>query len=158
MKSFKAFLEEGNPLSRINTFGEVGRHFVGISAERSGLSHQENTKRVDTLKRALQQKGYGYRQTKGEWEGGSERSFIVHAKGPGDEHGKNLVRDMKALATHFDQDAILHHNGKEAKLIGTNDTGYPGKDKEQGVGKIAYNRPDAPFQTTFKKGQRITTK
>lgn len=157
MLRFKDFLREGNPLSRINTFGEVGRHFVGISPERSHLSPKENGERVEQMKRVLQGHGYGYRQTKGEWEGGSERSFIVHAKAPGDDSGHSLVSDMKKIATHFDQDAILHHDGKEAKLIGTNDTGYPGKDKVQDIGKIRYNRPDSPFQTKFKKGQKITT-
>lgn len=158
MLRFKEFIQEGNPLSRIHTFGDVGRHFVGISAERSHLSPEENTKRVNNMKSLLQAHGYGYRQTKGEWEGGSERSFIVHAKAPGDKAGHELLADMKRMGEKFDQDAILHHDGKEAKLIGTNSTGYPGKDQVQGVGKVAYNNPDSPFQTKFKKGQKFTTK
>jgi hypothetical protein len=66
------------------------------------------------------------------------------------------------MGQHFDQDSVLHHNGKTARLVGTNETGYPGKDKSEKVGgRLKYNiDPEPPFQTDVKpgkKGGRFTT-
>lgn len=157
MKTFKEFMTEGNPLARVKKNVDSDRHFVGMSAERSHLSPEENKKRMKDLKKKVRALGYGFKQTQGKWEGGSENSIVVHANGTGEDHGKKLKQHMKRLASEFDQDAIFYHSGKEGKLIGTNKTGYPGKGKVEKVGKVRYNRSDAPFQTAYKKGQTFTT-
>lgn len=157
MKTFKQFVAEGNPLARVKKNVDDDRHFVGMSAERSGLSPEDNKKRMKDLMKRVRGMGYGYRKTEGRWEGGKEKSIVVNANKPGAEHGKKLKQDMKRLASDFDQDAVFYHSGKEGKLIGTNKTGYPGKGKVEKVGKVRYNRADAPFQTAYKKGQTFTT-
>ena len=63
---------------------------------------------------------------------------------------------MKQHAQHYGQDAIFHHDGKSGKLIGTNTTGFPGKNKSLDVGKVHYNRPNAPFQTQIKHSSFTT--
>ena len=151
-------LEEGNPLARLKGDIEGGRHFVGISAERGNLTPKENSARMSELKGRLKAQGYGYKKAKGVWEGGSENSIIVHAKKAGREGGADLMRDMRKHAEHFDQDAIFHHDGNKGRLVGTNETGYPGKGKSEPVGKVKYNpSDDAPFQTKFKKTASFTT-
>lgn len=129
-----------------------------MSAERGGLTPAQNAARMQELKHKLRSQGYGFKKSKGVWEGGSERSIIVHAKGTGDKHGKQLVRDMKKHASHYDQDAVFHHGGKKGRLIGTNHSGFPGKGKVKHVGKVKYNPSEkAPFQTKFKKSASFTT-
>ena len=150
MLSFIGYLAEGNPLARVHAHAEEGRHFVALSAERSNLSKKENEGRMNELKGKLKAQGYGYKKAEGKWEGGKENSLIVHAKGPGQGHGNNLVKDMKQHAAHYGQDAILHHNGHHGTLVGTNDSGYPGKNKTASVGKIKANQPSAPFQTELR--------
>lgn len=157
MKTFQEYLMEGNPLARLKRHIEDDRHFVGMSAERSTLTPKENHARMKELKSKLKEQGYGYKRSKGVWEGGKENSLIVYAKGKGRDAGKELLRDMRKHAKTYDQDAILHHSGKAARLIGTNTSGYPGMDKKEPVGKVKYNRGDAPFQTQFKKGATFTT-
>ena len=145
MKTFKEIrswiLEHGNPLARLNTHIQNDRHIVAISAERSKLSPQENKARMHELMDKLKKQGYGFKKTKGVWEGGSEHSLIVHAKEPGNKAGANLVKDMRKLASDYDQDAILHYNQQTGggRLIGTNDSGFPGKKKVVKLGKIRYN-------------------
>ena len=67
-----------------------------------------------------------------------------------DEHGKQLLHDVKEHGKHYNQDSIFHHDTKSAKLHGTNATGFPGKGKEEDVGKTKFNKPHAPFQTETK--------
>jgi hypothetical protein len=150
VKRLREIILEGNPLARVQHNVETGRHFVGISAVRPNYSKAENEKRMHELKTKVRSMGYGFRPAKGEWEGGSEDSIVVNAKKSGDDSGSELRKDMSSLASHYEQDAIFHHNGKSGKLIGTNDTGYPGKGKEENVGKVKYNKPHAPFQTALK--------
>jgi hypothetical protein len=154
MKTFKQFVAEGNPLARVKKHIDDGRPFAGISAERSHLSPQENKKRMKQLEKMVREKGYGYKKGEGQWEGGKERSLKVHANGTTPEHHKQFKNDMVELGRHFDQDAVFHHDGEAGKLIGTNDTGYPGKDKVEKVGKVRYNRSKAPFQTELKPGKK----
>jgi len=160
-KTFLEFIAEGNPLGRLKSHIDGDRHFVAISAERKNLSPQENKQRMTELKAKVAAQGYGYKRSKGMWEGGSERSIVVHAKKAGDGHGDKLVRHMLKHAADYDQDSILHHSGKEAKLIGTNSTGFPGKGNKEPIGAVKYNRPEAPFQTDLKpsrnKSARFTT-
>lgn len=156
-------LEEGNPLSRIAKFGQEKRHFVAITSERSSKSKKENEKNLKELKGKLKAQGYGYRRAQGQWEGGKEKSLIVHAKEPGAESGRELVRDMLQHGRHYDQDSIFHNNGDAGHLIGTNETGYPGNKKVVRKGITSYNKEKTDFQTEFRPGKRksparITTK
>lgn len=154
MQSYKQFVSllEGNFLGRLVTNNEKGRHFSIMSAERAGLSDQENSKRHKELKSKINSLGYPHRETEGHWEGGKEKSIIVHAKGVGDEHGSNLRNDINELGKHYGQDSVFHYNPKESNghLIGTNETGYPGLGKREDVGKLKFNSPESPFQTEVK--------
>lgn len=147
-------LEEGNPLARVAKFGQEKRHFVALTSERSNKSKKENEKNFKELKGKLKAQGYGYRRAQGQWEGGKEKSLIVHAKKPGDEAGRELVRDMLHHGRHYEQDSILHHNGEAGHLIGTNESGYPGNKKVVRAGKTSYNNPVSPFQTEFRPGKK----
>ena len=152
MFTFKQYITEGNPLARLHKHAKEGRHFVVLSAQRGSdeASPEENKKRHAELKKKLTAQGYGHKEVEGHWEGGKEKSIMVHAKDKGDEAGKQLHHDMVKHAQHYNQDAIFHHDGKEGKLHGTNATGYPGKGKTEPVGKVKYNKPHAPFQTETK--------
>lgn len=146
----KRYVAEGNPLARVKKHIDDNRPFAGISAERSHLSAQENKKRMKDLESRVRSMGYGFKKAEGRWEGGKEASLKIHANGTTPEHHEKFKKDMIELGKHYDQDAIFHHDGQAGKLIGTNDTGYPGKDKVEPVGKVRYNRPEAPFQTELK--------
>jgi hypothetical protein len=54
----------------------------------------------------------------------------------------------------------MHHGGSGsssgASLHGTNKTGFPGKNKKVPVGKVKFNRPSAPFQTSLRGGKKKT--
>jgi hypothetical protein len=114
------------------------------------VSPEQNKKNHEELKKKLTAQGYTHKDVEGHWEGGKEKSILVHAKGKGDEHGKQLLHDIKKHGEHYNQDSILHHDGKTATLHGTNKTGFPGHGKTENVGKMAFNKPHAPFQTETK--------
>jgi hypothetical protein len=143
MKSFKQSLQEGNPLARIFHHAEAGRHMVALSAQKSDKSKKENEARHAELKKKITAQGYGHREVEGVYQGQREKSLVVHAKGVGGAHGRRLRKDMAAHAKHYGQDSILHHNGKRATLHYANGT-------KEHVGKLAYNRPDAQFQTSMR--------
>lgn len=143
-------LEEGNPLSRVHKFEKKNRPTAAITGYRANKSPEENKAAMKSFDTDLRSKGYGFRKVKGTWEGGSEPSRFVTAKGKGKRHVKQFKRDMEKLGTKYDQDAVAVRHDKETKLVGTNTTGYPGKGKVDNVGKTAYNVKDAPFQTEFK--------
>lgn len=170
MISFKALrqylAEHGNPLARLKTHIDNDRAFVGLSAERSDLTKEQNADRVKDLASRIGKQGYGFKHARGLWQGGSEHSLIIHAKEPGDEGARQLYHDMKAHSEHFGQDAVFHHQGKSGKLIGTNDTGWPGRNKVTDQGRVAFNRTkkddgsDVEFQTELrpsKSSARFTT-
>jgi uncharacterized protein YwqG len=158
MLSFKSFITEGNPLSRLHQHSKAGRHFSVISAERDGLTPQENHARTKELKKKLTSQGYGYKNAEGHWQGGKEHSLLVHAKEKGDEAGNKLKSDMIQHGIHYDQDSVLHHDGKTATLHGTNHTGYPGFNKSENVGRVATNKPKAEFQTELKPGKKSSAR
>lgn len=143
-------LEEGNPLARVHKHEKEGRPSAGITGWRAGLTDKENKGRMKSFDKDLKDKGYGFRKTQGTWEGGKEDSRYVTAKGKGNRHVKQFKRDMEKLSTKYDQDAVAIRDKKTTNLVGTNNTGYPGKGKVANVGKTAYNVKDAPFQTEFK--------
>ena len=151
MLTFKQFINEGNPLARMKTHGDEGRHFVGISAARPGLSKKEIAKRMKTLGKHFTKHGFGYRKAEGHYEGEKEPSLVVHAKAPGRKAGAELMKVARSAAQKYDQDSVLHHNGKTARLVGTNETGYPGMGKSEKVGtRLKYNNPESPFQTELR--------
>lgn len=156
-------LQEGNPLARMQRFEKEGRHFIAISTERPGLSKKKIQARNKELVKSAREAGFGVRKAEGRYEGGKESSHIIHAKSAGKEAGAELVAFGRRMGQKYDQDSILHHNGKTARLIGTNETGFPGKGKSEKVGgKLKFNNPESPFQTELrpsKKGSpaRFTT-
>ena len=154
MLKFREFLKEGNPLARMYQHSKEGRHFVGISAARPGQSKKERKAATEKLQKYLRKRGYGYRKAEGHYEGDKEPSLVVHAKRRGTRAGKKLLKLAKKAGSRHDQDSILHHDGKTAKLVGTNKTGFPGKGKSEKVGtKLKYNNPESPFQTELRPGK-----
>lgn len=148
-------LQEGNPLARMHQKQEEGTHFVAISTERPGLTKKQVKARNDELVASARAAGYGVRKAQGHYEGSKESSHIIHAKAPGKEAGADLVRFARSQGKKYDQDSILHHNGKTARLVGTNETGFPGMDKSEKVGgKLKYNNPESPFQTELKPSKK----
>ena len=135
MKSFQQYLDEGNPPAKIKAHADSGRHFVALSAQRAEASTQENNARHKELKKKVRAQGYGFREVEGHWDGGKEKSLIVHAKKPGTDSGAELHKDMIDHAINYHQDAIMHHDGAVAKFHGTNDSGWPGKGKVETAGK-----------------------
>lgn len=158
MLRFTEYLLEGNPLAQHEKKIKQGHHFVGISAEREGLSAEENNKRTAALKADLKAGGYVYRKARGMWDGGGENSLTVYSKAPGEEAGNQLKTDMVALGQKYGQDSVLHHNGQQGVLIGTNTTGWVGMGKEMPVGQVAYNQPNAPFETEFRPSRPLSAR
>lgn len=148
-------LDEGNPLSRMKKHQNEGRHFIAISTERSGLTKKQVRQRNKELVKSAREAGFGVRKAEGRYEGGKESSHVIHAKAPGREAGAELVAFGRRMGQKYDQDSVLHHNGKTARLIGTNETGFPGKDKSEKVGgKLKFNNPESPFQTELRPSKK----
>jgi len=154
MLTFKEFIVEGNPLARLNATKGEGRAFSVISAEREGLPKAENERRTAELKKKLTAQGYGHRRAIGHWEGGKENSLLVQAKNTGTKSAGKLRYDMNRHGKTYGQDSVLHHDASGARVEGTNKTGDPGFRKTQKLGRVAYNRPDAPFQTELRPSKR----
>jgi hypothetical protein len=146
-------LDEGNPLARVHKFEKKNRPTAAITGYRANKSPEENKAAMKSFDKDLRAKGYGFRKSEGTWEGGKEPSRFVTAKGKGNRHVKQFKRDMTNLSTKYDQDAVAIRHNKQTNLVGTNDTGYPGRGKVDNVGKTRYNVKDAPFQTEFKPGK-----
>lgn len=164
MKSFKAYLQEGNPLARNIKNDTQDRHSVLISAERKGLSPKENSKRMKSLKTQFRTAGYGFRNTEGKWnegEGvGRENSIQVYANAPGTKAGAALRHLTRKLSKQFGQDAFIHRKpDSTGTAIYTNDTsdGHK-KGARVSYGDTHYNTDNPYGETQFKKrkpeGQR----
>lgn len=151
IKSFKQFTE-GNlfesSLSRIMKHIKGDRPIGIISASRDRFEPSENKKRNGSLKSDIRSAGFGFVNLKGNFienEGTpdeaevSEDSFFVIGKP--NENG-NLKGLLKKLGVKYDQDSILYKSSdtENAILIGTNTTGFPGKDKEDVLGKWKPNK------------------
>jgi hypothetical protein len=143
-------LEEGNPLARVHKFEKKDRPTAAITGYRAGKSDTENKAAMKSFDKDLRAKGYGFRKSEGTWEGGKEPSRFVTAKGKGNRHVKQFKRDMTNLSAKYDQDAVAIRHKKTTNLVGTNDTGYPGRGKVDNVGKTVYNKQDADFKTEFR--------
>lgn len=152
-------LSEGNPLARVQKHVKNDRHFVTISGERSNLSPAENKARHKQIQQKVRQAGYGFRKTKGKWQGGGENSVLVTAKKDGPTHGNRLKKDMRKISQEFNQDAFMHHGGKDsdsaAHFHGTTKGAWPGKNKKMRVGKVRFNRR-ADNETETKGGGTFT--
>jgi hypothetical protein len=149
MKSFREFITEGNPLSRMATFN---RDSALLSAERKGLTQKENKTRMDALRADLRGKGYGFRNTRGKWdEGGgvgSEASVHVYAKGPGKKGAAQLRKDTRELSKKFGQDAFIHRSSEgKGKAIYT---GTEQKGQKVDYGPSRYNVDNPYGETEFK--------
>jgi hypothetical protein len=151
-------LEEGNPLSRVHKHEKEGRASSGITAWRGSLSDKENKERMKSFDSDLRSKGYGYRKTRGTWEGGSEESRYVTAKGKNKRHLKAFRRDMENLGKKYDQDSVLIRRQGKSVFKGTNKSGWPGvgqtkkalRDPEvDKTSKTRYNDKSAVNQTEF---------
>lgn len=146
-------IQEGNPLSRVAT---SDRHSITMSAERKGLSPEENKARMTALKKDLRDRGYGYRKVEGKWdEGGGvgrENSLHIFAKGGSKEHAAELLRHTKELGAKYQQDAILHRSPKgKGTAIYTSDTSYGRKKGEKdSYGPTRYNVDNPYGETQFK--------
>lgn len=162
---FKQFiLDEGNPLSRLYMLKQKGHAMIGISGERGDKSATENKKRNKEVEAEFKKKKIGYRKTRGKWEGGSEDSFIAHSRSPSQEDKKVLKKAGKDIAVGKDQDAVMYQGGKnrQAKMIGTNKSGWPGKGKVRRVGQPQLGK-GGDFETQMdrrkgrNKGRTFTT-
>ena len=109
-----------------------------ILASRDDLTSEENRQRHTALKNDVRKAGYGFIDVEG--RNVDEKSLLVVGK-MGDDKG-HLLGHLKHLATKYNQDSILHkpHNSEKTLLHGTNETGYPGKDKHIEVGSWHANR------------------
>ena len=152
MLSLKQYIIEGNQLARLHKHAQEGRHYAVLSAYRpeGEATPEQNKARHAELKKKLTAQGYAHKEVEGHYEGGKEKSILVHAKGKGDAHGRQLLHDVKEHGKHYNQDSIFHHDTKSAKLHGTNATGFIGKDKTEDVGKTHYNKPESEYQTETK--------
>lgn len=143
MKTFTQILtESGGGLSRIAQHVK-GRNIGTITAHRADYDAAENNRRNELLKNDLKDSGYGYKKVKGtyieDYQGKNprhveENSFLVIGK-KGDDKGK-LKDFLTKHGEKYGQDSILHkpHNSDVGSLIGTNETGHPGKGNVASVG------------------------
>lgn len=144
-------IQEGNPLSRVRT---SPRHSILMSAERKGLSPEENKSRMAILKREWRKRGYGFRKTEGKWdEGGGvgkENSIHVFAKGSDAKAGAELRKHARKLSKQFDQDAFIHRKpGAEGRGTAIY-TGTERKGQKDDYGPSRYNVDNPYGETTFK--------
>lgn len=155
----KKVLEEAN-LGRVYAHTK-GRNIGMISASRGHLTAEENKKRNQELAGDIRKAGYGYVNVRGRYvenhgkpdaRNVDEHSFLVIGK-QGNDAGE-LKGFLKKHGEKYDQDSILHkaHDSENAKLHGTNESGWPGKDKEHDVGKWHPNRTPE-FHSVMKKGK-----
>lgn len=123
MVTFKEHYFSESSLSRIWQFVEQNRPFGVISAFLEPLSDDENEARHAELKKMVRGKGLGFVEMEGGWtEDGvftSEKSLFI----------PNISRDDAiAIGKHFDEYSVLHNDGEEFVMVGTNE--------KSGVGKV----------------------
>lgn len=146
-KTYKEFINESS-LSRVHAHTE-GRNIGMITAHRGENTAQENKAKNKELEGHIRKAGYGFIHVKGRYvenhgtpqaRNVDEHSYLVVGK-KGDDKGE-LKHFLKKHGAHYNQDSILHkaHNEEHAKLHGTREGGWPGKDVEHDVGKWHPNR------------------
>lgn len=125
------------------------RNIGMISASRGDLPSQENNRRHSAMAKDIRKLGYGFIRTKGRYienygkpeaRAVDEKAFLVVGKKANDSGA--LLGHLKHLGAKYGQDSFLHkaYNSATAALHGTNETGYPGKDKSVDVGSWHPNR------------------
>jgi hypothetical protein len=130
-------------LARIWSHIEGGRPFGMITAFRGSYTKRDNLSRNKQMESAIRAAGLGFFRMEGHYvenygkenaQDVQEQSFFVIGN-KGEEDTFKLF--LKTLGTKYDQDSVFYFDPKTAKgyLIGTNSTGYPGKNKEISVGK-----------------------
>ena len=118
-----------------------------ISACRGDLNNKENKERTHKLKTDLIKLGYSVTAIKGVYKENygkenerkvHEDSFIVF-----DHNNTGDLRDnLLKLGAKYDQESVTHANVTMGKyyLIGTNETGYPGKNVEVVLGSPMFGK------------------
>lgn len=155
-KTYSQILQESS-LARV--YAHTRDRSIGmISAARGENTSQENKAKTKELEGHIKNAGYGYIKVKGRYvenygkpdaKNVDEHSFLVMGK-KGDDKGE-LKGFLKKHGENYNQDSILHkaHNEETAKLHGTKEGGFPGKDQEHDVGKFHPNRT-GEFHTAMK--------
>ena len=147
---FKKFSETLIESSFNRLYSHTQNRNIGlISASRGHLTSQENDARYSSLKDDVRKSGYGFIPVKGRYvenygkpdaRNVDEKALLVIGK---EGHDNNeLLGFLKKHGEKYDQDSILHksHDNENALLHGTNETGWPGKDKTHEVGKWHPNK------------------
>lgn len=129
-------------LSRIWKHIEEGRPFGMITAFRWNFDLKQNLARNKQLEAAIRSAGYGFFRMEGHYIEGfgtdneqpvKEQSFFVI----GDDDHATFKLFLKQQGTRFEEDSIFYYDPEKKRgfLVGTNNTGFPGKNKELDVGK-----------------------
>lgn len=117
-----------------------------ITAFRAKYTKKENMQRNAQLKAKLFKMGYQVTPVRGNYieefgtpnakEVGENSFFVVN---PNKSDNKKLENDLMKLGELYDQDSVLSiPHGKDAVLIGTNKTGYPGYHKRLKQGNAKF--------------------
>lgn len=141
--SFATYLNEAS-LGRVYQHTQ-DRNIGMMTAHRGEYTADENKKRNQELEGHIRKAGYGFVKVKGRYienhgtkdaKAVDEHSYLVVGK-KGDDKGE-LLHFLKKHGHKYEQDSVLHkaHNEENAKLHGTREGGFPGKDKEHDVGKF----------------------
>jgi hypothetical protein len=160
MKTFKTLINEAS-LGRVYSHTK-DRNIGMITAHRAENTAKENHDRNKELEDHIRKAGYGYIKVKGRYienhgtpqaKHVDEHSFMVVGK-KGDDKGE-LKSFLKKHGEKYNQDSILHkaHDETTAKLHGTREGGFPGKDKSHDVGTFHPNRA-GEFHTAMKGNKK----
>lgn len=151
MNNLQKFLTESS-LSRI--WSKFKDHDAGIiTSFRGNKDHKTNLKNNKLLMSYLMSNGYSVTKVKGSYienfgtdeaKEVSEDSFVVVDH----KDSGNLKSDLIRMGKAFDQDSILFiDNEKDAVLIGTNNSDFPGIDNEVSIGKAKFGKDASEFFT-----------
>lgn len=167
MKTFSQMMEdvfgEAKSVGRDKQLSDREIHRGIISAHRKDNNRDQNREATQRMASRISELGYGYtRDHKGSWENANkekehEKSFVIHAKGPGLKHAQNLLHDMHKLRSEFNQDSFVHvlPNGKKRQA----EAGYAfnrdgSRDK---YGNKAVDTDNPYGETGYKRGGRKFT-
>jgi hypothetical protein len=148
-------------LTRMSQHDTEGRNLGAVSAFRGNDAKEDMTNHKalgKDLSSLAKEHGYGFVPTKGVYEGGHERSYLVFGK-KGDDGG-HLRNELSKLGTKYGQKSIMHksHDQDIAHLHGTTDgwQDLEGKERKAGesypLGPLHFNRKQ-PYMT-YLKGKR----
>lgn len=148
MKSFKTFLNEEQQalleagLARIHDHLSSGRSVGIISASLGDKTKKENDEAHKRLGKRLGELGYGKIQATGRSQWGPERSYVV----------PNITHDhIKKLGDEFEQQAVIHAQGKKAHLHYLKAAGKEKEGTQEAIGSKHFNTPN-DYGVTILKG------